>query len=77
MILCSRLEEEEITVPIEEKEKTIYLQLARNKAEKILKNSRYNYIVYGEEEENTIYLIIRLTNTLPKKNQLYIDKGEL
>ena len=77
MILCSRLEEEEITVPIGEKEKTIYLQLARNKAEKILKNSRYNYIVYGEEKENTIYLIIRLTNTLPKKNQLYIDKGEL
>jgi len=77
MILCSRLEEKEITVPIEEEEKIIYLQLAKMRAKEILLKSNYRYIIYGRIEGNILYLISELTNIKPQKEEVFLTKGDL
>lgn len=77
MILCSRLGEEEITVPIREEEKKAYLQLARIKAKEKLLESNYSYIIYGKSKKDVLYLVTELTNERPLECKYYLSKGEL
>lgn len=75
MTLISNIDGNSITTEIDSSFKTTYLKLAKNKAEQLIKNSKFKYIIYGKEKEGRLYLLLEKTNKKPKE-VFYICKEE-